>query len=85
MRPVIKLVTPDVAEQILKSARINNYLKRTKIEKYKKMMLAGKWKDRIGTPIVIKDNKLIDGRHRLIAILETGLSYNIPFEYVSLI
>jgi hypothetical protein len=81
MRPVIKLVTPDVAQQLLSTARQNNYLKRTKIEKYKKMMLSGKWKDRLGTPIVIKQGNLIDGRHRLTAIVETGLSYLIPFEY----
>lgn len=80
-KSVIRLVTPEIASELLTHGRKNNLMSRSKVEKYKKMMIAGKWKNNVGTPIVIKGGELLDGRHRLTAIAETGFSYKIPFEY----
>jgi hypothetical protein len=80
-KPIIRIVTPEIASELLTHGRINNLMSRSKVEKYKKMMIAGKWKNYVGTPIVIKEGELLDGRHRLTAIAETGFSYKIPFEY----
>lgn len=82
MKPVYQLVTPELAVELLKGARQNNLMVKIKIERYKRLMLAGKWIDRLGTPIVVKGSELLDGRHRLTAIAETGKSYTLPFEYV---
>jgi hypothetical protein len=74
------LITPDIAVKLIQHGRPGNLMSRKKIEKYKAMMLSGKWKDGRGTSIIYKRGVLLDGRHRLTAIIETGLSYNIPFE-----
>jgi hypothetical protein len=76
----IRLVTPDIAMELLKMARSDNMMFRQKIEKYKTMMLSGKWRNGIGDSIIIRNGKLLDGRHRLTAIIETGLSFKLPFD-----
>ena len=78
MLPVLKEITPDLAREILKFARNNNLTKRSKVEKYKRQMTEGKWRDRTGTPIKVIGGVLLDGRHRLMAISESGKSYNLP-------
>jgi len=75
----IKLITPEIATELIKYGRKNNLMSRAKVEKYKKMMLSGKWKDKLGDTIMLKNGVLLDGRHRLTAIIETGLSFNIPY------
>jgi len=80
MKPVLKLFTPEIAEELLTRGRPGNITVRRKIERYKDMMLSGKWKDGKGMPIIYKQGILLDGRHRLTAIVETGLSFNIPFD-----
>ena len=81
MRPVVKMVTPEMAEELLTLARPGNKMIRTKVEKYKKMMLSGKWRSGLGSPIIIKNGQLLDGRHRLTAIIETGVTIKLPFKY----
>jgi len=80
MRPVIKEITPEIAADLLNHARDGNLMKRIKIERYKDLMLSGKWKNKVGTPIIFKRGILFDGRHRLTAIVETGLTFYMPFE-----
>jgi hypothetical protein len=76
----IKLITPEIASELINHGRKNNLMSRAKVEKYKKMMLSGKWMNGVSDTIMIKNGVLLDGRHRLIAIIETGLSFNIPFD-----
>jgi hypothetical protein len=80
MQRAIKLVTPEFAGELLKNVNNNNQTKRLKIERYKSIMQSGKWKEKVGTPIVLIGGKVCDGRHRLTAIVETGMSFNLPFE-----
>lgn len=80
MRHVIKIFTPELATDLLQHARDGNIMKRLKIERYKDIMLSGKWKNKVGTPIVFKRGILYDGRHRLTAIVETGLTFEMPYE-----
>lgn len=81
MPRVIKHITPEIAQELLKHGRESNLMFPGKVEKYKGMMLSGKWKDGVGTTLIFKNGVLLDGRHRLTAIVETGLSYNLPFKY----
>jgi hypothetical protein len=57
-KPIIRLVTPEIASELLTHGRKNNLMSRSKVEKYKKMMIAGKWKNNVGTPIVIKEGEM---------------------------
>jgi hypothetical protein len=75
MQLVFRLITPERAEELLKLRKRNNPIKRVKLERYKKMMLEGRWKNKIGTPVLIRKGELLDGHHRLSAVVETGKSY----------
>ena len=70
-------VTPEKAKELIKLGR-NNTMFPHKVTKYKNMMLSGEWKDGLGDPLIIKNNVLLDGRHRLTAIIESGLTFNMP-------
>lgn len=71
------LITPQVARDMLKNNIENN---RTIIQKtvqlYKSQMLSGNWVNQHpGTYSVNNEGKLLDGQHRLSAIVESGMSF----------
>jgi hypothetical protein len=80
MKTIMKYITPAIAEELIKYRKRTNPIKQTKLNKIKNMMLSGRWKNKIGTPIVVKNSELLDGYHRLTAIIETRRCYLIPIE-----
>ena len=76
----VKLITPEIAAELITKGRKDNVMSRTKIDRYKDMMLSGKWRDGLGSSILLKKGVLLNGRHRLTAIVETGLSIKIPYD-----
>ena len=62
--------------------KAENKPKREKIDRYKDIMLRGKWLENRGMPVVISRGRLVDGIHRLTAIIESGVTLKIPVKYV---
>ena len=68
------LVTPEQAQEWLE----HNYerqrgIRKTVVRQYARDMESGNWNEDVEQPIVItKDGTLIDGQHRLAALVETG-------------
>lgn len=63
---------PQEAANLLEANTANRKLRRTAVEKYRRDMLAGDWKANGDTIKVATDGTLIDGQHRLEAILQAG-------------
>ena len=71
MKTEIKEITPDLAFEMLKSNTLNRPLKKSLIEYYASQMKSGQWR-LTGQGISISDaNELIDGQHRLAAIVKS--------------
>lgn len=77
----ITLITPEIATEMLKTYKAHNHLKRTKVDKYKALMLNGKWIEKKGMAIKFHNSILADGAHRLHAIKESGCSLKVPVYY----
>lgn len=69
----IELVTPEFAQSALRKNDSNRNMSRSRVQLYKRDMLAGNWLLN-GESISFYDNgELKDGQHRLTAIAETGI------------
>lgn len=80
MRAEIKLMTPELAEELLKKNKGNRKIKTVK-DFYSKQMKNGEWKEN-GEPIIIDKNGIIkDGQHRLIAVISSKHKYEVPIIY----
>lgn len=72
MKSKIILITPEMAQETLKRNTLNRTVRRKTVASYAAAMQAGMWKEN-GEPIIIgHDNILIDGQHRLLAIVASG-------------
>jgi hypothetical protein len=72
-------ITPDIARDLLTVNPSNRHVRLEDTRRWTKDMIAGKWID-TGVPLLFSwDMKLLDGQHRLIAIIESGKTqvYNI--------
>ena len=70
----IVTVTPELAREWLKNNRFNRPLKARLVEKYVRQILEGNWQ-RTHQGIAFDENGIIiDGQHRLCAIIRTGQS-----------
>jgi hypothetical protein len=71
-------LTPEKAAFFLHYNIANNRPINKKIEEYKRDMLAGDWQDGHPAPIVFDvDGNLIDGQHRLLAVVQTGVTISV--------
>lgn len=69
------LITPSVAREILQSNLANRRVSQSKLNTYYTDMIFGRWKQDTGDTIRIsKTNKLLDGQHRLLAIIKSNIS-----------
>lgn len=65
-------VTPETARNWLALNRKNRSLRKSDLDRYKRDMIAGNW-HLAGDPIRFgTDGRLLDGQHRLTAIIQTG-------------
>jgi len=70
------LITPEIALNFLKSNTRNRQLKEEVVLEYARLMKANLWMEN-GEPIIFgKGNILLDGQHRLGAIVKSGKSQN---------
>lgn len=76
------LVDKAYAEQLLTGNINNRSVKSDCVKRYAIDMAKGNWKEDTGELIKISDtNRLLDGQHRLMAIIESGVSINLHICY----
>lgn len=68
------IMTPEWAESLLKRNDENRDLKPKSLAKFKRDLLSGAWNVNGATVCVDWDGNLLDGQHRLLAIVQTGVS-----------
>lgn len=69
----VEKITPKLAKEMLEGNTQNRNLRKRVVEQYAADMTAGMWSDQ-GDPIRINgDGTLLDGQHRLHAIVESGV------------
>jgi hypothetical protein len=70
-----KLITPSIAIEMLKNNDGNRRMKMPSVYRYSQEMKNGKWKEDTGELIKIsKSGKVLDGQHRLKAVIHSGVS-----------
>lgn len=74
MKLTVERITPKVAKGMLENNTMNRALRPRTIDQYARDMSNGKWAD-AGDPIRINcDGTLLDGQHRLEAIVKSGVT-----------
>lgn len=69
-------VNPEVAQEFLESMRVNRPLSTANLKRIQTDMTAGRWHEDGGPLRFDKQGAMIDGQHRMWAIVETGLTFN---------
>lgn len=78
----IKKITPAMAEQMLAKNNSNRSLRKSKVHSYALLMQAGLWEADSNDAILISDNgELLNGQHRLNAVIEAGIPVNMAIRY----
>ena len=92
MEVVKTLITPNIAKAILEKNISNRNIRKIKIEQYAREMIEGNWKsDTFEFIKISKSGNLIDGQHRLMAIIkanieiEMQIAYNVPDDVYSVL
>ncbi len=78
---VTELMTPEMAAELLTTYEYNTDIVRGKVDHFKDKMLSGEWKTDNGFFINIRQGKLINGKHRLTAVVESGLTIEMRVQY----
>ncbi|UTC28770.1 hypothetical protein MARCHEWKA_02580 [Brevundimonas phage vB_BpoS-Marchewka] len=83
MQPRIQfeMIGPDEAEALLKSNTHNRPLSEALVRKYAQDMIAGSWQQNGATIVVSLTNRLLDGQHRLHAIVRAGVTLKLLIAY----
>lgn len=74
MRSEMMLVTPKLAKQWMDTMGANRRLSWTRVKMYSRDMAAGRWEPTNQGIGFSEDGRLLDGQHRLQAIIESGVS-----------
>ena len=77
-----QLITPTIAKQLLEQNTINRNVKKPVVELYSRQMANGEWREDTGEVIKIsKTNRILDGQHRLLAIVKSNTAINLHIAY----
>ena len=77
MKTEVKLITPKIADELLKKNNMNRAIKESLVNEYSRQMSVGLWKEETGESIKLSvDNSVLDGQHRLLALIKSGKSLN---------
>lgn len=68
----IVTVTPDMAAEMLEKNTLNRNLSYSVVSKYAQVMKYGRWKTNGSTIVFAEDGTLLDGQHRLWAVIEAN-------------
>lgn len=73
-------VTPEIARNLIDTSnRDNRKIKPNVVKKYAKMMRNGDWKFSPETISISKSGKLLNGQHRMLAVVESGVTCRFLF------
>jgi hypothetical protein len=73
MKVELRTITPEVAKKMLESNRNNRPICASVVKYLAKEMSNGKWRKN-GETISFSDNRLMDGQHRLMAVIKSGVT-----------
>ena len=74
------LVTPEVAQSYLLNNKRNRNVKKASLSRLSNEMKRGLWKEDTAEMIKIsKTGNILDGQHRLLAVIDSGVSINFHF------
>lgn len=79
--PALEVVTPAQAKNWLATATSKADMVQSRVTKLAKEMKAGRYKAK--SPLLFKGGKLVDGRHRLEAVVKSGKAVRFPVERVT--
>jgi hypothetical protein len=76
-RPVVVkvLITPAIAQRLLDDRAPNRSLRARVVSAYARDMVARRWKDNGETIKLDRTGRLLDGQHRLMAVVECGIAH----------
>ena len=74
MKSKLVLITPEQAEVYLAGNTGNRPIKKTRVETYASDMLAGRWMTTPQGIMITPNGRLIDGQHRLAAVVKSGVT-----------
>ena len=78
---VTKMITPEDASKMLEANCANRYVSTTVVNKYARDMQNGDWQPDTSAISFNRDGVLIDGQHRLLAIIKYGLPVMMNIHY----
>lgn len=67
------LVTPDLAYELLTANELNRPINQFKVEEWATAMKTGRWRDIHQGVAIDTEGRVLDGQHRLMAIIETNI------------
>lgn len=67
-------MTPELAMEILEHNNHNRTIRQSRVERYARQMQKGLWRDNGETIIIANDGTLLDGQHRLWAVVMSDVS-----------
>lgn len=80
MKVEVKTVTPEIAKGLLLMNKSNRRLEEKRIVRYSEDIKNGKWRTETGEAIKLsKDGSILDGQHRLHAIIKANIPIDILF------
>jgi hypothetical protein len=77
---IVRDVGPKEAEVLLGKNQRNRRINKNTVDEYANLMISGKWHPDADTPIKLSyEDQLLDGQHRLMAVVESGVT--LPFTF----
>ncbi len=73
--PKVERITPKKAEYLLRDNDHNRNLSQVVVDQYANAMRRGEWREN-GASIVLSGRKLLDGQHRLQAVIDSNIPQN---------
>jgi len=70
----IETITPEAALQLLELNVSNRYVRKVVVARYAADMSSGNWR-LTGEPIIVNGTSLVNGQHRLLACVQSGVSF----------
>jgi hydrogenase maturation factor len=74
IKTAVRTITPEVATRLLETNTVNRVLRQWKIDQYARDMKAGKWKLTHQGMALSTEGNILDGQHRLWAVVESGVT-----------
>lgn len=74
MKSMVEFITPDLAKQYLDTMGINRRLQMPRVKMLVRNMERGTWQDNGASIVFNRSGRLVDGQHRLQAIIQSGIA-----------